>query len=231
MTNTTIDRRWRFEGGDPTLTFTTPIDPKSIGAFALSPKPPAGATAFAAGYDGVVGVNASLLAPNTTYAVTIAPSLRDTFGQKLDTRAARDVPHRRPRARRLGAERRQSVSGGARRTAERRRRQRALDVTAIFRVLRPADVVQWPDPSGAPDRGDMLPPALRWPRFDASGPRNVERTIDVPLRAKLGARTGVLAYGVRAPILADQPFVAAGVVQLTDLGAFVQLFPDAGASS
>ncbi|MDB5040663.1 MAG: alpha-2-macroglobulin domain protein, partial [Candidatus Eremiobacteraeota bacterium] len=101
-------------------------------------------------------------------------------------------------------------------------------VAAIFTPLKPDDVVLHPDPSGTPDRGDVLPAPAGWPRFDASGPRNVERTIEVPLRAKLGSPAGVLAYGVSANLGIDRNFVAAGVVQLTDLGVFAQFFPDGG---
>src|SRR6202011_4079533 len=72
----------RFTNGSPQLTFTTPIDAKSLGALALSPAPPKGTTPFAVS-GGDVSVNAALLAPNTSYAVTMAPSLQDTFGQRL----------------------------------------------------------------------------------------------------------------------------------------------------
>ena len=72
-------------------------------------------------------------------------------------------------------------------------------VRATFRALRPVDVVQYPDPD-AYGNGDVLGDATGWPRFDAQGPHNVERTIEVPLRAKLGAPAGALAYGVRAKL-------------------------------
>ncbi len=227
VTTTVVNGPRRFARGDPTLTFTTPIDQKSIGALALSPRPPPGATAFAVGYDGVVGVNAALLAPNTTYAVSIGPTLRDTFGQTLAA-----PQHAAFRTGDLAPDV-WAPSGDDLFPANREVRLNVVavnapaDVTAIFRTLHPPDVVEWPDPAGAPDRGDVLPPELSWPRFDARGPRNVERTIEVPLRAKLVADAGALAYGVHAPILPDQPFSATGIVQLTDLGAFAQLFPDA----
>ncbi len=68
-----------------------------------------------------------------------------------------------------------------------------------------------------------------WPHFDANGPLNVERTLEVPLRAKLGAPAGALAYGVRVKLSRrEEPFLASGVVQLTNLGVFAQWFPDGG---
>ncbi|MBV8580853.1 MAG: alpha-2-macroglobulin family protein [Candidatus Eremiobacteraeota bacterium] len=75
----------------------------------------------------------------------------------------------------------------------------------------------------------MLPDRETWPPFDARGPHNVERTFTVPLQAKLGAPAGALAYGVSATLQHRAgAFVAAGVVQLTDLGVFAQFFPDGG---
>ena len=104
----------------------------------------------------------------------------------------------------------------------------APPVRAAFRALRPDDVVRYPDPLGDPDRGDVLPASSAWPAFDARAARNTERTIEVPLRAKLGAPAGALAYGVAAHLGPERDFVASGVVQLTDLGVFAQWFPDGG---
>jgi hypothetical protein len=102
------------------------------------------------------------------------------------------------------------------------------DTFAVFRALRPADVVQYPEPTGNTENIGLLPPSPEWPRFDASGPHDVERTIPVPLRAKLGAPGGALAYGVTALLGPERNFLAAGLVQLTDLGVFAQWFPDGG---
>ncbi|MDB5029040.1 MAG: large extracellular alpha-helical protein, partial [Candidatus Eremiobacteraeota bacterium] len=218
----------RFTTGQPKLTFTTPIDPKSVDALALSPTPPKGSTPFAAFGDEGVAINTSLLAPQTEYTVTVGPDLKDTFGQRLGEGriatfrtgdlapdvwapegtnlfpASRDV--------RLNV-----VAVNA-----------PSDVRATFRALKPTDPVLYPDPSSY-EKSGLLGARAEWPRFDASGPKNVARTIEVPLRAKLGSPGGALAYGVSAKLpRRDEPFVAAGVVQLTDLGVFAQWFPDAG---
>ncbi len=217
----------RFADGDPRLAFTTPLDAASLGALALSPAPPPGATAFAV-QDDTVGVNASLLAPNTDYTVTIGPELRDTFGQKLGA-AQRAAFRTGDLAADVWA-----PSGTNLFPAGRDVRLNVVAVNpppgvrAVFRALQPADVVRHPDPYGEPERGDVLPPAATWPAFDARGPRNAERTIEVPLRDKLGAPAGALAYGVAAHLGAERDFTAAGVVQLTDLGVFAQWFPDGG---
>jgi uncharacterized protein YfaS (alpha-2-macroglobulin family) len=217
----------RFTGGDPQLRFTTPPDAKAIAALRLSPAPPSGTTPFAL-FDTAIGINATLLAPNTDYAVDIGPDLHDTFGQTLGgaQRATFRTGDLQPDV--------WAISGVNLFPASKDVRLNVVavnvpqGVTAIFKPLAPADVVLHPDPYGAPDRGDVLPGVTSWPRFDAGGPRNVERTIEVPLHAKLGAPAGVLAYGVAAQLGGKDPTVAgAGVVQLTDLGVFSQFFPDA----
>ncbi len=217
----------RFTNGSPQLEFTTPIDPKSLGALTLSPAPPKGTTPFAVS-DVDVSVNAALLAPNTSYAVTIRPALQDTFGQRLgsEQRATFRTGDLSPDV---------WAPGGTNLfPASRDVRLNVIavnappDVRATFRPLRPADVVQFPDPD-AYGRGDVLGNAAAWPLFDAHGPHNVERTIEIPLRAKLGAPAGALGYGVRAKIPGqEEPFLASGAVLLTDLGVFAQFFPDGG---
>ncbi|MEA2690339.1 MAG: alpha-2-macroglobulin [Candidatus Eremiobacteraeota bacterium] len=224
----------RFTSGQPKLSFTTPVDEKSIGALALNPAPPKGSTPFAAFGDEGVAINTSLLAPQTDYTVSIGADLKDTFGQTLGTAQTATF--------RTGdfAPDVWAPSGTNLFPASRDVRLNVVavnappDVRAVFRALRPTDVVLYPDTSGSPERGDMLPPRDAWPHFDASGPKNVERTIEVPLRAKLGApgsavSGGALAYGVLAQLpKRDESSVNAGVVQLTDLGAFAQWFPDGG---
>ena len=217
----------RFEGGNPDLMFTTPIDPKSLGALSLTPAPPKGTTPFAV-FDTNVGINATLLAPNTSYDVSIGAALQDTFGQKLGS-----AQHATFRTGDLSPD--VWAPGGTNLfPASRDVRLNVVavnapaDVRAVFKPLKPADVVQYPDPD-AYGKGDVLGDASEWPRFDAYGPMNVERTIEVPLRAKLGAPAGALGYGVRAKLPQQQePFTASGVVLLTDLGVFAQWFPDGG---
>ncbi|HEY0614692.1 MAG TPA: Ig-like domain-containing protein, partial [Candidatus Elarobacter sp.] len=220
--------RARFTTGQPALSFTTPIDDKSLGALALSPAPPKGATAFATFDSRKVAVNLALLAPQTEYTVTIGADLKDTFGQRLGTQQSATF-----RTGDLSADV-WAPSGTNLFPASRDVRLNVVAVNvpsgvrAAFRPLTPEDVVRYPDPSGG-ESGALLGDAASWPPLDASAPKNTERTVEVPLRAKLGAGGGALAYGVTAPIpKADEPFVAAGVVQLTDLGVFAQWFPDGG---
>ena len=217
----------RFADGNPRLRFSTPIDEKSLGALALSPPARRGTTPFAA-MSTFVGINASLLEPNTDYSVTIGADLHDTYGQRLGTqeRATFRTGDFAPDV--------WAPSGTNLFPASRDVRLNVVavnaphNVRAIFRALRPADVVQYPDLSGESDRGDVLPSSANWPPFDVRAARNVERTVEVPLRAKLGAPGGVLGYGVAATYGKDSMFLSSGVVQVTDLGAFAQWFPDSG---
>ena len=63
----------------------------------------------------------------------------------------------------------------------------------------------------------------RPPRMTCGLNIRYERTIAVPLRTYLGGPAGALAYGVEAKLPHEsQPFVAGGVVLLTDLGALAQ---------
>ncbi len=216
----------RFTNGDPRLAFTTPIDPKSLSALRLSPAPPVGVRAFDVRDEGVA-VATNLLAPNTTYTVTAGAGVTDRFGQRLGSaqtktfRTADLLPD-------VWAPDGTHLFASAR---DVRLNIVAVnpppDVRAIFAPLGPRDIVLHPDPSGDPDNGDVLPPSASWPAFAASGTKNVERTIAIPLRTKLGAPAGALAYGVAARV-SPQPFVASGVVQLTDLGVFAQFFPGGG---
>ncbi|HEX3466878.1 MAG TPA: alpha-2-macroglobulin family protein, partial [Candidatus Elarobacter sp.] len=216
----------RFASGDPMLAFTTPIDPASIGALTLSPAPPPGTTPFAV-VDREVSVNTSLLDPQKTYTVTIGAGLKDSFGQQLGSpqRATFRTGDYAPDV--------WAPSGTNLFPSGRDVRLNVVAVNApptgaTFRALQPFDVVQNGDPSGG-DQDPLLGTATDWPSFDVRAAHNVERTIEVPLRAKLGAPAGVLAYGVESQLSRSQGrFIATGVVLLTDLGAFAQFFPDGG---
>jgi uncharacterized protein YfaS (alpha-2-macroglobulin family) len=218
----------RFASGQPELMFSTPLDDKSLGALSLSPAPPKGSTAFATLDGRGVAVNAGLLSPQTDYTVTIGADLKDTFGQTLGTQQTAHF--------RTGdfAPDVWAPSGQNLFPASRDVRLNVVavnappDVRATFRALKPADVVQYPDPSGY-ETSPVLGARDAWPALDVRGPKNQERTLEVPLRAKLGAPGGALAYGVTATLpRAEEPFTAAGVVQLTDLGVFAEWFPDRG---
>ncbi len=216
----------RFADGDPMLSFTTPIDPKSLGALTLAPAPPPGSTAFAV-VDNEISVNAALLAPDRDYTVTMGPELRDTFGQRLGS-AQRTTFRTGDLSPDVWAPSGTNLFPAGRDVRLNVVAVNAPPAHATFRSLQPFDVVQYDDPS-AGDEDGLLGPAAGWPSFDVRAAHNVERAIEIPLRARLNGPGGALAYGVAAKLPRNEsPFVAAGVVLLTDLGAFAQFFPDGG---
>ncbi|HEX3551500.1 MAG TPA: alpha-2-macroglobulin family protein, partial [Candidatus Elarobacter sp.] len=224
---TTTRSTGRFTSGQPALAFTTPIDPKSIGALTLAPTPTRGSTPFAVLDGRRVGVNTSLLAPQTTYTLRIGPDLADTFGQKLGA-AQSATFHTGDLAPDVWAPDGTNLFPASRDVRLNVVAVNAPPARATFRPLTPQDVVLNGDPSSY-ESSALLGDPSTWPVFDATAPHNVARTIEVPLRAKLGAPAGALAYGITAQLpQSKEPFVAAGVVQLTDLGVFAQWFPDDG---
>ncbi|MGA2392221.1 MAG: Ig-like domain-containing protein [Candidatus Lustribacter sp.] len=215
----------QFDSGTPELDFSNPIDAKTLAAVHLSP-PAAAGTAFAVTDDSTIGINPALLAPNTDYTVTIDPSLADTFGQTLG--AAERATFRT-------TDLKASVWAPGGTNLFPASLKVALNVSAVnvpngtasarFAALQPRDIVENDDPDG-PDSALFALPAARRIPLATAGPANAERTIGIPLREQLGGPAGVLAYTVGSTIPKSATYT--GLVQLTDLGAFAQWFPDSG---
>ncbi len=216
----------RLDSGTPQLSFSNPIDTKTLGAIHIQPAPAAG-TAVATIDDSTVGINPALLAPNTDYTVTIDPALADTFGQALGTSASAtfrttDVTPS------LWAPTGSNLFPATLKVA--------LNVDAVnlprgtvdarFTALQPSDVVLNDDPQDDTSALFALP-ATRHVALDTTSRPNVDRTITVPLRQQLGGPAGVLAYSVAATI-PDHSASFSGLVGLTNLGVFAQWFPDSG---
>ncbi len=225
----------RIDSGTPQLTFSNPIDVKTLGAIHLSPAAAPG-TAIGRLGEGTIGINPALLAPNTDYTVTIDPELADTFGQTLG--AAQRVAFRTTDlAQSLWAPSGTSLFPAPLKIA--------LNVTAVnvrsgvrgtFVRLTPDDVVQNAEPSDAASPLFALPAAITQP-IAVNAAANVERTVSVPLRPHLGGINGVLAYKISGPNgqvfdndgkSHPQTSDFTGLVQLTNIGAFAQWFPDSG---
>ncbi|MFN2461065.1 MAG: alpha-2-macroglobulin, partial [Candidatus Velthaea sp.] len=227
----------RFSAGAPSLAFSNPVTPASArGAVRVAPAP-ADAThllGIAEATDSV-NVNPALLRPNTDYTVDIAGTLTDAFGQTLG--AARRATFRTGDL----APDVWAPSGKAIFPSSLKLDLNVVSVNvpaanAIFRRVQPRELVTHTEPQSFDDPG-MLPPAGVWPALALGGTPNVERTTAIPLRAQIGGAAGTLAYGIRARVgtarddkgVAQPQYAgAAGLVQLTNLGAFVQWFPDAG---
>ncbi|MBV8689519.1 MAG: alpha-2-macroglobulin family protein, partial [Candidatus Eremiobacteraeota bacterium] len=71
----------------------------------------------------------------------------------------------------------------------------------------------------------LLPAANGWSAFPAAGAHNQILALHVPVQGKLGSNSGMLAYGARA--VPHNHATYYGLVGLTNLGVFAQLFPQA----
>jgi uncharacterized protein YfaS (alpha-2-macroglobulin family) len=221
----------RFVNGIIQLDFNNPLDAASAGANVTVQPAPSDPKSLVFAYDGdnTVGLNPAVLSPDTNYAITIHAGLKDQYGQTLgkdvtvryrsgdlagDIWAAQDF-HIFP------------IGTGLR-----------LDIAtvnlpngsfrAVYSALKPSDLV-WFDPSSS-NPASIVQVNGAWTHYPATGPRNQLVTTSVPIEAQLGAKSGVLAYGIEAETnqysgtkwRTRQMF---GVVQLTDLGVFAQFFP------
>ncbi|MEH2141619.1 alpha-2-macroglobulin family protein [Nostoc sp.] len=181
--------------------------------------------------DKIVGINPYALEPAKTYTLTIGANLKDKFGQtlgkpvtlKYDTGdLAGDIwvpsdlnifP--------TGKDLQLNISTGNLPESK---------YQAAYRVVKPTDLVYFNNSN------DLLPQPSDWQSFKVSGKKNQSVDIAVPLREKISATTGMLAYGVQARTnkyqengkeLWREP-TTYGLVELTNLGVFTQWFPESG---
>ncbi|MBV8170913.1 MAG: Ig-like domain-containing protein [Candidatus Eremiobacteraeota bacterium] len=220
------DYTGRFSGPPQQLEFSNPLVADSIGKNITISPAPKGVQVFA-GDDGsrFVSIDEAALDPATTYTISIATGLKDTFGQTFGT--AKSVTMRTGNLTPAVW----APSGLFIFPAD---DNLQLDLWAVnvpsktveqsFRTLTPAQLV-YADPAG--DISTLLDD---WKTIPAASSPNQSLHFPVPLRAKLGARTGVLAYGIRRPDASSDENGARveGVVALTNLGIFAQWFPQSG---
>ncbi|HEY9086204.1 MAG TPA: Ig-like domain-containing protein [Candidatus Tyrphobacter sp.] len=214
----------RFARGDPAIAFNNPLDPKSLAAnVTLSPAPRTTASPASIGQDtpNVVSIDPYLLAPRSTYTLTIGAGLTDVFGQQLGTsqtvtiRTGDFTPG-------LWAPSGTNVFPSV--------DNLALNVFATnlpgdryrsaFLRLAPPMLVNGDEASA------LLPDASHWPQRTIADARpNVQSTVEIPLRQLLGGASGALAYGVSVQIASGDTITDVGLVSLTNLGVFAQIFP------
>ncbi|MDZ8240249.1 MAG: alpha-2-macroglobulin [Nostoc sp. ChiQUE01a] len=181
--------------------------------------------------DRVIGINPYALEPAKTYTITINRNLKDKFGQTLgkpvtikydtgdlggDIWAPSDLnifP--------TGKDLQLNISTVNLPESK---------YKAAYRVVKPTDLVYFNYSN------DFLPKPAQWQSFKVSGKKNQSVDVTVPLREKINAATGMLAYGVQARTnkyqdngkeLWREP-TTYGMVELTNLGVFTQWFPESG---
>ncbi len=229
----------RFSAGDPMMIFNNPLDAKTFAQhISVQPSPRAVGKLYSLSDDGTtIAINPYALTPRTSYTLSADGQLQDVYGQTLGQPeqagfATGDLsPYFWAPA---GFN--MFVAG----------QQLQLQYSAVnlpgntyraaYHAIAPAELV-YADES---DVSQLLPDPAQWSPFPITAARNVQATIVVPVRDRLGAPAGMLAYGAAgppAPMIPcsngyakckQQAFPVStfrGAVQLTNLGVFAQWFP------
>ena len=223
------DYTGRFSGPPKQLEFNNPLVADSVQkSITISPVPK-GAPQVFSGDDGsrFVSIDESVLDPSTTYTISIGSGLKDTFGQTFGN------PQNVTMATGFLTPAVWAPSGLFIFPSD---DNLQLDLWAVnipsqkveqsFRSLTPAQLV-YNDPAG-----NVSTLLQDWTTVRAAAPANQAQHFTAPLRAKLGGRTGVLAYGIRRTDVSSSENETGssvnGVVALTNLGIFAQWFPSSG---
>lgn len=222
----------RFLGGTPQLQFNNPLVADSVQKnLSIHPVPQstAGLWQLSDG-DNAVSVNTAWLVPRTSYTITVGPGVADSFGQTL------------------GATKQATLNTGDLTAnfwmpdgvnifpADDNLQLNISTVNlpkgeyfAVFKVMQPRDVVAFDNPYPDTSAPTLLPDPSQWPAVRVNAARNQVTNVPVPLRQKLGGKTGMLAYGAEATTQQDPPDVKFyGFIGLTNLGVFAQWFPTQG---
>jgi len=223
----------RFIKGSPQLEFNNVLIADSAKQnITINPAPKDIARVLQVGdEDTIVGINPYALEPAKTYTITINGNLKDKFGQTLgkpltlkydtgdlagDIWAPSDL-NIFPAGKDL------QLNINTINLPESKYK-------AAYRVVKPTDLVYFNYSN------DFLPKPSEWESFKVSGKKNQSVEVTVPLREKINAATGMLAYGVQARTnkyqengkeLWREP-TTYGMVELTNLGVFTQWFPESG---
>jgi uncharacterized protein YfaS (alpha-2-macroglobulin family) len=228
----------RFAKGLPSLAFSNAIDPASaLKAVTLSPAPNASLPLLRVDDDGSIALDSDALAPRTTYTVTVAATLKDTFGQTLgkDATATFETGDYAPN---IWAPTELSIfpSGSDLAVNVETTNLPSRAYFSTFRVIKPEDLIA-SDLRSEDQLQKLLPPVDDWTERPLRTAPNVSSDTALPLRSLLGGRTGTLAYGFAArttstrsasgAIVWNEPSLI-GAVTLTDLGVFAQWFPEGG---
>ncbi|HEV2262409.1 MAG TPA: Ig-like domain-containing protein [Candidatus Rubrimentiphilum sp.] len=215
----------RFTRGDPALVFNNALDQKTFAGYVKVAPPPAPVgQLYSLSDDGTtVAINPYALAARTTYTITTDPKLQDIYGQQLGTRVTA------------------SFSSGDLApyfwapsgfnmflaTQNLQLQYSAVNLpgnrySAAYRALHPSDLVYGDET----DVMRLLPDPASWSATTFEARPNALAYVNVPLRARIGAPAGLLAYGVTSAAVEGRRF--SGTVALTNLGILAQWFPQSG---
>ncbi|WP_293119685.1 MG2 domain-containing protein [Okeania sp. SIO1I7] len=229
----------RFVKGNPMLEFNHGVVPESaVENITIEPQPKETKNLIQA-YDdyNIVSFNPWALEPDTNYTITIGANLKDKFGQVLE----KPVVLNYQTGDLVGN---LSVPAGLNIFPSSQDLQLNISTVnlpeseykAAYQVVQPTDLVYAESAYPRRDRKNLLPANEKWKNYPVSGEKNQIKEVAVPLREQLGGQTGMLAYGVKARTSSyvqngetkwQEPRFY-GLVQLTNLGVFVQWFPESG---
>ncbi len=217
----------RFASGDPAIVFNNPLDAKSIaGAVTVSPAP-ANVKSLVTLSDGgtTVSIDPYALDPDAAYSATLAPTIKDVFGQTLGQPRTITIQTSDFAPGAWAPSGYAVIAAGApvqlnfyATNLPRNAYRMATARVAAKDLLTSLDALHFL----------ATPPA--WPeRTLAGAKRNVQSVVRVPLQAQLGEPYGALAYGFRTDLdPADSSPGLVGIAQLTNIGIFAQWFPEHG---
>ena len=219
----------RFANGDPGITFNNALDPTSLkGAVTFSPDLVAPNPDIVGNDPRVLAINPYLLSPDVTYSVTISTAVHDVFGQHLD-HAMTQTFHTGNFASGIWAPSGTAIfpsefSVGLNTYATNLPRNQYhaafIPVTLAMLLARGAESSNY---------GPLGESQKAWPvRSVADAKPNVQSIVPVPMTSLLNAKTGMLAYGIGANLGADNNPKFSGLVQMTNIGLFAQIFPSSG---
>lgn len=229
----------RFVEGAPQLRFNNPLVADSAtNNITLNPQPKSEVKLLEI-YDGsdLILLNSWALEPNTKYTLTLGANLKDQFNQTLGkpTTVEFTTSDVSPDI--------WAPSGLNIFPADTNLQLNISTVNlpekayqAAYRKVKPTELVyrESADPTNQPP--DLLPKSVKWSKYPVTGAKNQNLENVVNLKEKLGAATGMLAYGVKAKTnLYEQEGKQTwripefyGLIQLTNLGIFAQWFSDSG---
>jgi uncharacterized protein YfaS (alpha-2-macroglobulin family) len=231
----------RFTEGAPELEFNNPLNVESaLQNITINPPPAKDASQPIRAYEdsNTVIINPWALEPNTNYTITLSENLTDVFGQKLEKPL--NITY-------------QTTDLAAEITAPDGLHifpsdlDLQLNINAVnlpnnayksaYQVVKPTDLIYFS--SAYPQEGGrgLLPDVSQWQNVSINQPaKNQVIEEKIPIREKLNAPVGMLAYGIQGR---TNQYIENGeekwreptdygLVQLTNLGVFSQWFPELG---
>lgn len=217
----------RFAPTDPMIAMNNALDPKTLaGNVTVSPAPAttAGLASVTDYTPNVIAINPYALSPDTSYTVTIGTGVKDIYGQSL------------PSAQMIAVRTGDFAPGFWAPSGVNVFPAGSGVALNFYATNLPSNAyaAQFlaPSPGELASAGDvgyyqLVRDESRWMPVALSGAKtNAQSTIRIPVAQRIGAATGALAYGVSAQLGHDRREVFTGLVQITNLGIFAQIFPN-----